>query len=173
MTTPDKKLPVALYELTGEYLQALERLTDLDVPEEAIKDTLEGLQGELKDKMAAVNMMARNFEALAMQIKIAENNMAARRQALDKRAVKLREYLLENMQKAQITKIEHPYFTMTVKKNPPAVIVFDSAAIPEAYLRMPPVPLPEPDKTLIKADLVAGKDVPGCRLEQKERLEVK
>jgi hypothetical protein len=47
---------VSLYQLSGNYLQALDFLTDpeMDVPMEAINDTLEGLSGELEDK--AVNV---------------------------------------------------------------------------------------------------------------------
>ena len=41
---------MTLYELTGEWQQVLSMMEDPDVPEEAVRDTLEGLSGEIEEK---------------------------------------------------------------------------------------------------------------------------
>ena len=166
------KLP-ALYVLSGEYLQAAERMAELDLPEEVIADTLEGLRGDLETKSTNVAMMVRNLEAASDAIKVAEANMANRRQAIEKRAARIREYLKSNMEKAGITKIECPLFALTIKKNPASVEIVDVALVPDEYRRIPPIPLPEPDKKAIKAALDEGKDVPGAKMKQTTRLEIK
>ena len=42
----------------------------------------------------------------------------------------IRDYLLNNMQACGISKIESPWFVLSVKQNPPAVVIDDEASIP-------------------------------------------
>jgi len=163
----------ALYQLTDQYRLAAERLADLDLPDEVIADTLEGMAGELEVKATNVAAFARNLETTAAAIKDAEASMAARRKALERRAESLRHYLLHNMQRAGIKRIDSPHFTLSVKDNPPAVDVFDVFQLPAEFMRQPEPPPPAPDKPAIKEALKAGVDVPGARLTQSQRLEVK
>lgn len=163
----------ALYELAREYRDAAERLADLDLDEQTVADTLEGLAGDLEVKATNVAMFARNLEATAAQIKDAEAQMAARRKAVENRATNLRRYLLVSMQQAGIQKIECPYFRLAVRDNPPVVDVFDAAQVPAEFMRQPETPPPAPDKTAIKDELKAGRDVPGCRLTVGQRLDIK
>ncbi|MGZ5013148.1 MAG: siphovirus Gp157 family protein, partial [Methylobacter sp.] len=78
---------LSLYELSTNYLQALDFLTDpeMDLPIEAVNDTLEALGGELEDKAINVAKFFRNMEATAAAIKSAEADMAKRRKALENR----------------------------------------------------------------------------------------
>jgi chromatin segregation and condensation protein Rec8/ScpA/Scc1 (kleisin family) len=163
----------ALYQLTDQYRQAAERLADLDLPDEVIADTLEGMAGELEVKATNVAAFARNLETTAAAIKDAEASMAARRKALERRAESLRHYLLHNMQRAGIRRIDSPHFTIAVKDNPPAVDVFDVLQLPAEFMRQPEPPPPSPDKAAIKEALKAGVEVPGARMKESQRLEVK
>lgn len=163
----------ALYQLATEYQEAAVKLASLDLPEEVVADTLEGLSGELQDKAVNVAMMARSLEATAEQIKAAEAQMAERRKAIENRAKRLRAYLLENMERTGISKIESPWFALSIRKNPPAVVIDSANLIPSEYLRIPdPLP-PELDKKRIAEALKAGREVPGAHLEQSTRLEFK
>jgi hypothetical protein len=163
----------ALYLLADQYQQAAGKLADLDLPDEVIADTLEGMAGELEVKATNVAAFARNLEATAQAIKEAEAAMSARRKALEKRADSLRHYLLANMQRTGIKRIESPQFVLTVKDNPPAVEVFDYLQLPAEFMRQPEPPPPSPDKAAIKEAIKAGAEVPGARLTQSQRLEVK
>jgi hypothetical protein len=56
------------------------------------------------------------------------------------------------------------------------VHVFDEKQIPLAYMRMPEPPPPPPlmpNKTMIAEAIKAGFAVPGARLEQGQRLEIR
>jgi len=162
-----------LYILADEYREAAAKLADLDLDEQTIADTLESLSGDLEVKAANVAMFARNLEATAAQIKEAEGQMAARRKSLESRVDGLRRYLLASLQSAGITKVEGPMLRIAVRDNPPAVDVFDAAQVPAAFMRQAEPPPPAPDKAAIKAALQQGTDVPGCRIVQGKRLEVK
>ena len=163
----------ALYLIAQEYRAAAELLADLDLDAQTVADTLDSISGELEQKSVAVAMFARNLEATAEQIKQAEAAMATRRKALENRADSLKRYLLGAMQTTGITKVECPYFKLSVRDNPPAVDVFDATQVPAEFMVTPPPPPAAPDKSAIKAAIKAGQDVPGCRLTQGQRLEIK
>ncbi|WP_241674725.1 siphovirus Gp157 family protein [Candidatus Methylobacter oryzae] len=110
---------LSLYELSANYLQALDFLTDpeTDLPIEAINDTLETLGGELEDKAINVAKFFRNMEAAADAIKSAEADMAKRRKALENRVQWLKNYVKESMEICGISDIECPYFKLSVQKK--------------------------------------------------------
>lgn len=163
----------ALYNIAAEYREAAEKLSDLDLDEQTIADTLEGMSGELEVKATNVAFFARNLESLAASIKEAEAGMAARRKALENRAARMRDYLLNCMQLAGVQKIEGPYFKLAQRENPPAVIIDEPGLIPAEFMRQPDPPPPAPDKTAIKEALKAGTEVPGAHLARGVRLEIK
>ena len=163
----------ALYELAAEYRADAEKLADMDLDEQTLADTLEGLSGELEVKAQNVIMFTRNLEATAAAIKEAEAQMAARRKALENRAAGLRRYVLENMQFAGIQKIECPLFKLSIRDNPAAVDIYEPGLIPVQFMKQPEPPPPAPDKTAIKAAITAGTEVPGARLTKGTRLEIK
>jgi hypothetical protein len=163
----------ALYEVAAEYRENLARLNDLDLPAEVIADTLESIGGDYKEKCTNVGFVIRNIESLAAQIKDAEAAMATRRKSLESRAEHVREYLLRNMLACDISKIESPYFTLSIRTNPPKVVIDDPEAVPMEYWRQPPVPLPEIDRKAIAAEFKAGGSVEGCHTEQDVRLSIK
>lgn len=163
----------ALYELAAEYRADAEKLADMDLDEQTLADTLEGLGGELEVKAQNVIMFTRNLEATAAAIKEAEAQMAARRKALENRAAGLRRYVLENMQFAGIQKIECPFFKLSIRDNPAAVDIYEPGLIPAQYMKQPEPPPPAPDKTAIKAAITAGTEVPGAKLTKGTRLDIK
>lgn len=166
------KLP-ALYQVADAYLQDVAKLQDLDLDPQTVADTLEGLQGDMEVKATNVAMFIRNLESLADQIKQAEATMAARRKAIETRAESIREYLLSNMQRTGITKIESPYFKIALRNNPPSVVVDDPSLIPARYMRQAEPPPPSPDKKEIKAAIEFGEIVPGAHLESKVGVTIK
>lgn len=162
----------SLYTLTAEYMAVAQALSETNLDPQTIADTLEGLSGDLEAKSVNVAKFVRSLEATAEQIKLAEKEMADRCKAIENRAKGIRDYLLNNMQACGISKIESPWFVLSVKQNPPAVVIDDEASIPADYLREIPA-IHEPDKTLIKQALKDGFAVPGCRLQAGVRLEIK
>lgn len=163
----------ALFDIAREYRDAAAKLADLDLPEDVIADTLEGLAGDLEAKAVNTAFVVRNIEATATAIKEAEAQMAARRKALENRATRIRDYLLANMMVAGISKVESPYFNLAVRDNPPAVEVYEPGLIPAEYMTQPTTPPAVPNKAAIKDAIKAGQDVPGCKLVCGARLEIK
>ena len=164
---------LTLYDISSDYLQALDLFTDpeADIPLEAALDTLEGIEGQLQEKAVNVAKFMQNLDAAAKAIKEAEQQMAKRRKAIENRARWIKDYLKQNMEAAGITKIESPWFSLSIQKNPPSVEVLDESALPEDYKTE--VVTVTIDKAAIKEALKEGEDVPGAVLKQGTRLAVR
>ena len=163
----------SLYELSNEYQLAQIKLIESDYDQQTIADTLESLSGDLEAKSINVAMFIRNLEVTADAIKQAEKEMAERRKAIENKTEAMKLYLKQNMQRCGITKIESPYFALTLRKNPPSVVIDDAGAIPNEFYVFPDPPAPYPDKKAISEQLKSGNVVNGAHLEQAERLDIK
>lgn len=164
---------LALYEISAQYISDLNKLNDLDIDEQTFLDTLEGLSGELEQKSINVAMYIKNLEVSADAIKQAEKAMAERRKGIEAKQEKIRKYLLENMLKTGITKIECPHFVLSVRKNPPSVDVLMQDQIPDEYFDIPdPLP-PTLNKKRLADDLKAGVLIEGALLTQGNSLQIK
>ena len=164
----------SLFALTTQYLQLADTLAAGDFDLATIHDTIEasGITDDIAQKAQGLEYVARSAEAYLPAI----DAEIARLQALKAHRVKLaaglRQYLLDNMQRMQIERIDCPLFAISIRKNPPNVDIFDQLQIPTGYMVTPLPPPDKPDKTLIKDALKAGKDVPGARLVQGVRLAI-
>lgn len=166
----------ALYVIANQYLQLAETLADGDFDAATIADTIEasGITDELAAKAQGIEYVARSAEAhnLTIDAEIARlQDLKAQR---TKVASGLRAYILANMQRMNIERIDCPLFSMSIRKNPPAVEVFDQLSIPAEYMSIPEPkpPVASPDKKAIAAAIKAGKEIPGARLVQGSRLNI-
>jgi len=162
-----------LYEIAAEYRTDMEKLADLELSPEAIADTIEGMSGALQQKAQNIGSLVKHLEVTADAMKDAEAQLYKRRKAVEARIEHIKSYVLNVMQHNNIQKIETPYFNLSISKNPPAVDIFDSNQVPAHFMKQPEPPPPSPDKVAIKESLKLGEDVPGCRLSQSVRLNIK
>jgi len=160
-----------LYELTEEYQIAISELSEIEgLSDQAIADTLEGLEGELIDKAKNVAAYVQNLESNARELKEAENRIKVRRVRAEKESANLKDYLRFNMEKSGITKIECPEFKVTLGK--PSKIVEVSDDLDSRYVVSKTTT--SPDKKAIAADLKDGIDIKGAKLvDGKSRLTIK
>ena len=164
---------LTLYTIADQYLQDLQKLQDMDLDEQTFADTLESLSGDLEVKATNVAMFVRNLEASAESIKSAEKQMAERRKAIESKAERIRNYLKENMARTGISKIDCPYFALSLRNSPPAVEIINADEIPAQYFDIPEPPAPVLNKNRLKDDLKNGVIVEGARLTQGSYLQIK
>ena len=163
----------ALYHLTAELAEVQRILADPETDAQEWTDTLEGLSGAVEQKATNVAKFVRNLEALVAALKQEEVRFVTRRRLLEKRIKGMQEYLKRNLESVGIKQVQSPTFTVSVRTNPPAVVILDAGQIPEEFLVRPPPPEPRIDKLAIRAAIQAGREVPGAALEQTTRLEIK
>jgi len=159
-----------LYEISKEYQLALIELEGLD--DEFVKDTLDGLKGTLELKSTNVAKYVQNLFASATAIDTAMKQMAERKKALENKANRIKKYLKDNMEASGIHKIECPEFVISIKNNPPKVVLSEEEdLIPKKYKTIERII--KIDKSAIGKDLKSGKAVSGAKLESSTRIEIK
>jgi hypothetical protein len=163
---------IALYQMVDEYREALTGLADMDLDDQTLADTLEGLQGELVVKGQNVAAFTLNLEAEAAAMKEAEQRIAKRRRALENKAKGMRDYLRINMERAGITEISANDMSFKVKlmKGRPACVIDDEGSLPPDYIEE--VTTTKVDKRLITQAIKDGYEVPGAHLETKPALKI-
>jgi len=155
-----------LYEIVQAHRE-LTRLAEVEeLDEQAVADTLAGLEGDIQTKAQSVAAMVLNVEAWAQAADDAAKRLAERAAKMRKRSDWLRGYLYTNLKASGQTKVDSPEFTISIRKNPPAVQIADGIILPAKYLVTPPPappPAPRPDKRAILDALKAGEQIEGCR----------
>jgi hypothetical protein len=160
-----------LYEITGEYQKALDNLCDPETGEvlEASLISLNEIQKSFEDKCIAVSYFIENMEAEKSAIADVKKRMHERESRLNKKIQSLKDYLLCNMEKSDIKKINCPYFDISLQKNPPSVNILDEEAIPLEYKKIEL----KIDTALIRQDLLNNKKVDGAELIQRKSVRIK
>jgi hypothetical protein len=163
---------LSLYKMTQEFQAAFIDLADMDIPEDAINDTLEALEGELSLKIANVGAFIKNLEAEADKIKAAEVAIAARRKVYENKVARMKDYLRENMEKAGIKKVSaiDGTFAITLIAPRASLIIDDQEKIPSKYISERVVE--DIDKAGIKKALESGESIECAHLEYKSGLRI-
>jgi len=153
-----------LYNLTNQYLS----LQDLDLPEEVLVDSLEGLKGEIDIKAENIIHVLANMDTTAIDAEI--KRLQSLKRSIVNRRDALNEYLRFNMMVCDISNIKWDTGSVTLCKATQVVSIDDEDAIPARFNKVTTAP----NKADIKAALKAGDDVPGCSLiDAKQRLWIK
>lgn len=153
-----------LYTITEQFkeLAALAETADEDLAV-ALRDTMEGIEGEFQEKGKAIAMITLNIDGDLEAIQSQIDRLTERKRIITNRKESLKEYLRSNMDAAGITKITHPLFTITCGKGKPIVVIDDEKAIPDDFVNVKVTSAP--DKAAIAKALKDGQEVPGAHSE--------
>ena len=147
-----------LYEIASDMIA----LENLDLEPEQVADTMEALQMSFNDKaenIAALNAsFSGNIESIDTQIK----RLQSMKKTISNRQDQLKEYLRYNMIESGITKIDCPYFKISLRKATKSVQVDDVDSLPDEYVTVKTVI--SPDKNAIAKALKSGEEVNGASL---------
>ncbi|HIO30773.1 siphovirus Gp157 family protein [Marinobacter salarius] len=153
-----------LYEITGR----LKEIATVETEDEdfalALRDTLEGIEGEFNDKAVSVSHAILNLDSDAEAIDREIKRLQDRKRVLTNRRDHIREYLRDNMEAAGVTKISCPLFAITLAKGRENVVIDDKDKLPDECVRVKTSI--EPDKTEISRKLKAGEAVEGAHMER-------
>ena len=153
-----------LYELTEQYKTLEDMVYDPAVDPETLKDTMEGLWGEIEEKADGYAKIIFGMKADVSALKAEEERLAAKRKSLEDRSQWLMENLEANMREMGKTKFKTAMFSFSIQKNggkQPLVIDGALEDIPGRYL------IPQPPKTNNEAirTLLEEKQVDWAHLE--------
>lgn len=166
-----------LYEISQEYLAVLEMAQNEDIDADAIRDTLEGIQGEFEGKVDNTACVIKQINAEAEAIKAEADKLLTRAKTRKAKADRMKLFLQEQMNAVGIKKVETTRNVVSVQKSPEAVRIANEEAFlgwavmeHEEYIKQRPQ---EPDKTKIKEALRSGAEIPGVSLQSGESVRIR
>lgn len=151
----------ALHELTGQYLALA---NDDELPPQAISDTLESIEGDIRQKAISLASWVLDIDLDIEKIDSAMNRLAIRKKQVVARNDSLKDYLQRNMEASGITKIQCPLFTITLVAGRESVAISNESIIPDEFLNVKTVITP--DKIAIAKALKEGQTVEGATMQR-------
>ena len=166
-----------LYELDAKIAELLDtgfEMSCIDAETGEIDETqlaiyLEQLQLDRKTKIDNIAVYVKNLEAEAVAIRAEEKRLKERREAKERKAERLKNYIKTSMLLQGETKFESARVSMALR-NSKAVVV-DESKLESVYFINKIVQ--SVDKKAIKAALEAGILVEGAMLEERKNLQIK
>lgn len=159
-----------LYSLTEEYQELMSMALDPDIDEEALADTLEGIEGEIECKADGYAKVMRNLEADASAIKAEIARLTERKKHIEANVDRMKRSLETAMRLTGKTKFKTSLFSFNIQKNPASLKIDNPDRIPAEFL----IPQdPKIDTAGIKKELKEGTVFDWCHLEQGESLRIK
>lgn len=166
-----------LYELDAKIAELLDtgfEMSCIDAETGEIDETqlaayLEQLQLDRKTKIDNIAVYVKNLEAEAVAIRAEEKRLKERREAKERKAERLKNYIKTSMLLQGETKFESARVSMALR-NSKAVVV-DESKLESVYFINKLVQ--SVDKKAIKAALEAGILVEGAMLEERKNLQIK
>ena len=119
---------MTLYDLTADYLELQEMMED-DVSDDALRDSMESIEGLYEDKIDGYAAVIRTLEAEATAYKDEADRMANKAKVIHNNIARMKKAMQESMMQTGIRKIKGKRFTVAIQKNggkAPFVLTWDN-----------------------------------------------
>jgi hypothetical protein len=146
-------------DLTTQLNSLMAEFPELEDDEQLRADVLEGETdiAEVMERIWSVECEAKGFIA---GIAERQKDMAERKSRYAHKVEAMRRLMLLVLNRADLSKLELPEFTVSTRKVPPAVVIDDPTSVPFEFGSSKWAP----DKKLIKTALEGGETVEGCHM---------
>ena len=161
-----------LFDLTGKWLEVYDMASDPDIDFKALKDTLEGIEGEIEAKADSYAAVLAKLTDDAEFLKAQEQRLKARRDAIDNSVKRMKRSLQETMELVGKPKFKTAYWSFGIQNNAPSVVLdCEVKDLPEEYKKYAE---PTADKAKLSEALKSGKELNGvAHLEQTQSLRIR
>ena len=166
-----------LYSMADQYTRSFENWEDGLIPEEAVTDTLEAMEGEITEKVDGIASLIKEYRKRAEVMMEEVKALTDRAKTIEKRAEWLKGYLLAQMDKIGTAKVETVRNNVRVSLNyaveindPEAFRTWADMNAPELLRRTEKI---EPDKKGIKEAIAQGKEIPGAEITERKSITIK
>ena len=161
-----------LYALAADYLDVLALLEDPDADVLELEKTLDSIAGLLTQKADNIAALVQHIEGMAAMRKAEADRMRDLAVQDQKRAERLRSYLLRHMQALGSERIDTARFKISVRTNPPSVSLLEQMLVPEEFMRT--VTTTSIDKRAILEHYKSTGEIPaGVDITRSTRLDVR
>ncbi len=152
-----------LYEITHQIIDAQHQEVD--------ETQLEQLEMDFRQKVIACSSVIKNFDSWVESIDNEIKRLQERKRVTINKKERLKSYLLQEMLKTEIQRIEEGPHRVSVRKSPPKVQVEEPDQIPGAFQEMEISY--RINRTAILRHVKETGEVPsGCQVEQSEYIHI-
>lgn len=158
----------SLYELTGQYVALMDMAEDADP--DVLRDTLEGIEGEIEDKADNYAKVIRSLEGQVDALDEEIARLSGKKKALNNSIQSIKNNLERSMLTTGKTKFKTLLFSFNIQKNPASVSIKDKSKIPEQFWKQKD---PEVDRVALKTYLKEHGATEYAELVQSESLRIR
>lgn len=160
---------MTLYELTGQFKQLLEMIESGEYHESELKDTIEGIEGEIEIKADGYAKIIKELEGSSNTIKAEIDRLSNKKTYVENNIKNLKQSLETAMKTTGKLKFKTDLFSFGIQKNQAKLVIDKPGEIPTDFL----VPQePKIDNAKIK-ELLKETELPYAHLEQSESLRIR
>lgn len=167
---------MTLYELSDQYRQFIESIEAGEIPEEAIADTLDAMEGDINEKIDNTVSAYKSFIAEAEAIEAEEKILAKRKGAKKAYAERMKNYLAAMLPTIGIAEWESARHKLSFRKSTKLVIADEMAFTAWAmgshdeYLSYS---LPKINKNAVKTAMGEKMHIDGCEIVENLNIQIK
>ncbi|HEI9710147.1 TPA: siphovirus Gp157 family protein [Serratia marcescens] len=148
-----------LYDIANDYA----KLMDSGLEPEMIADTIEGIDGELVDKVEQLLAICKNEQLYAEALRNESKSLLERASVVENKISSIKEYIARSLETAGKKSIRAGIHQVTVRVPSRQVDITDASILPIEFVEYETVV--KPDKLAIKHRLDAGISVPGAQIK--------
>lgn len=159
-----------LYELTNSWIQVNRLFDDEEIDIDVLTDTLESIEEPIKEKIENIGKLIAKYQSDSEALKAEAKRLTERASRATKQIEMLKEYISENLKRANIERVEGKLFTFSFRKST-AVNVTDPDMVPDLFKKTKvEVTI---DKKLLAEALKNGESITGAELQENKNLQIK
>lgn len=148
-----------LYDIANDYA----KLMDSGLEPDMIADTIEGIDGELVDKVEQLLAICKNEQLYAETLRNESKSLQERASVVENKISSIKEYIARSLETAGKKSIRAGLHQVTVRVPSRQVDITDASILPIEFVEYETVV--KPDKLAIKHQLDAGIAVPGAQIK--------
>lgn len=168
---------MTLYELMTDYKNFLSAVESGDIPEEAIVDTLEAIEGDIDEKIDNIACVLKVLQAEEKAIKEEVASLEARLKAKANAKERTKTYLSDMLLALGKTEFESPRNKITFRKTPGKVVFADEKAFIEWASQYADSLLnygkPTVNRTAVKVAIEGGMEINGAEIVVGQSMQLK
>ena len=147
-----------LFNLVGQYQQVYDMITDPDIDEQVVLDTLEGLAGEISDNAAQLVPILNRLDMEIEACKKQQAEWTARRKVRENGQARLKNMIMAAMDAIGAKELDAGGVTFKTQNvgGQLAIEYVDGITVPEKYTKISI----ETDNKLVREALDAGEELP-------------
>ena len=146
---------MTLYEMNQSWQEVFELLLDPDVPEEAVYDSIEGIEAGMEEKADSYAKILKSMEGDTAQIDAEIKRLQERKQAINRRHDWMKQSLFDMMKATGRTKFKTALFSFGIQRNGGKNPIDLTGTVPAQWLKPG-----DPDLGKIREYLENGGQLP-------------